>query len=144
IERLFAILDDMGKPASFTPAHLALRQGFTDERLKLTCYTDHQLFDRSYKSTPRKGYERTHAITLKDLRDLKPGDYSTHIDHGIGKYAGLEKIEVNGKTQEMIRLSYADNDLLYVNINSLNRIAKYSGKEGTTPKMNKLGTDTWE
>src|SRR5690606_35513324 len=81
---------------------------------------------------------------LKELKDLKPGDYITHIDHGVGKYAGLEKIDVNGKSQEMIRLIYADNDLLYVNINSLNRISKFSGKEGSVPKMNKLGTDTWE
>lgn len=95
-------------------------------------------------NTSVKGYERSQAITLKELRDLKPGDYITHIDHGVGKYAGLEKVEVNGKTQEMIRLVYADNDLLYVNINSLNRISKYSGKEGTVPKMNKLGTDAWE
>src|SRR5690606_18248292 len=97
-----------------------------------------------YKYKRKKGYERSQAITLKDLRELKPGDYITHIDHGVGKYAGLEKVEVNGKNQEMIRLVYADNDLLYVNINSLNRISKYSGKEGALPKMNKLGTDTWE
>jgi transcription-repair coupling factor (superfamily II helicase) len=107
-------------------------------------YTDHQIFDRYYKYKLKKGYQRSQAITLKELRDLKPGDYVTHIDHGIGKYAGLEKVEVNGKMQEMIRLVYADNDLLYVNINSLNRISKYSGKEGTVPRMNKLGTDTWE
>mgnify|MGYP006146742209 CR=1 FL=1 len=110
----------------------------------MACYTDHQIFDRYYKYKRRKGYERSQAITLKELSELKPGDYITHIDHGVGKYAGLEKIDVNGKTQEMIRLIYADNDLLYVNINSLNRISKYSGKEGTVPKMNKLGTDAWE
>jgi transcription-repair coupling factor (superfamily II helicase) len=111
---------------------------------KLPAYTDHQIFDRYYKYKLKKGYQRSQAITLKELRDLKPGDYVTHIDHGIGKYAGLEKVEVAGKQQEMIRLIYADNDLLYVNINSLNRISKYSGKEGTVPRMNKLGTDTWE
>src|SRR3546814_18458391 len=71
-------------------------------------------------------------------------DYITHIDHGIGKYAGLEKVEVKGKVQESIRLVYADNDLLYVNINSLNRISKYTGKDGVAPKMNKLGTDAWD
>src|SRR5690554_5351272 len=143
-ERLFAILDDLDKSVTFTPVHLALRQGFVDDQLKLRAYTDHQIFDRYYKYKLKKGYTRSQAITLKDLRDLKAGDYITHIDHGVGKYAGLEKIEVNGKSQEMIRLVYADNDLLYVNINSLNRISKYSGKEGTVPKMNKLGTDTWE
>ncbi|KGE14187.1 transcription-repair coupling factor [Sphingobacterium deserti] len=144
IERIFAILEDIEKSTTFTPIHRGLREGFRDDSLKLACYTDHQVFDRYYKYKRKKGYERSQAITLKDLRELKPGDYITHIDHGVGKYAGLEKVEVNGKTQEMIRLIYADNDLLYVNINSLNRISKYSGKEGTLPKMNKLGTDAWD
>ncbi|HLT41363.1 MAG TPA: CarD family transcriptional regulator, partial [Sphingobacteriaceae bacterium] len=144
VERIFAILDDLDKSVHFTPIHIALRQGFTDENLKIVCFTDHQIFDRYYKYKLKKGYTKSQAITLKDLRDLKPGDYITHIDHGVGKYAGLEKLEVNGKIQESIRLLYADNDLLYVNINSLNRISKYSGKEGAVPKMNKLGTDTWE
>ncbi|MEJ5055141.1 transcription-repair coupling factor [Sphingobacterium sp. MYb382] len=144
VERIFSILEDIDKTVTFIPIHRALREGFRDDALKLACYTDHQIFDRYYKYKRKKGYERSQAITLKYLRDLKPGDYITHIDHGVGKYAGLEKVEVNGKTQEMIRLVYADNDLLYVNINSLNRISKYSGKEGTLPKMNKLGTDTWE
>lgn len=144
VERIFAILDDIDKTVAFTPIHQALREGFLDDETKLACYTDHQIFDRYYKYKRKKGYEKTQAITLKELRDLKPGDYITHIDHGVGKYAGLEKVDVNGKTQEMIRLVYADNDLLYVNINSLNRISKYSGKEGNVPKMNKLGTDAWD
>ncbi len=143
-ERLFAIFDDIDKTVKFNSINTSLREGFIDYEQKLACYTDHQIFDRYYKYKLKKGYTRTQAITLKELKELKPGDYITHIDHGIGKYAGLEKVEVNGKTQEMIRLIYADNDLLYVNINSLNRISKYSGKEGTVPKMNKLGTDTWE
>ncbi|QBQ39811.1 transcription-repair coupling factor [Sphingobacterium psychroaquaticum] len=144
VERIYSILEDIDKSVTFTPIHKGLREGFRDDETKLACYTDHQIFDRYYKYKRKKGYERSQAITLKELRDLKPGDYITHIDHGVGKYAGLEKVEVNGKTQEMIRLVYADNDLLYVNINSLNRISKYSGKEGTVPKMNKLGTDAWE
>lgn len=143
-ERLYAILDDIDKTAKFTPVNISLREGFIDPTRKFACYTDHQIFDRFYKYKLKRGYQRSQAITLKELRDLKPGDYVTHIDHGIGKYAGLEKVEVNGKTQEMIRLVYADNDLLYVNINSLNRIAKYSGKDGTPPKMNKLGTEAWD
>lgn len=144
IERLYAILDDIDKTAKFTPVTSILREGFIDYQQKIAFYTDHQIFDRYYKYKLKRGYQRSQSITLKDLRDLKPGDFVTHIDHGVGKYAGLEKVEVNGKTQEMIRLVYADNDLLYVNINSLNRIAKYSGKEGTAPKMNKLGTDAWD
>jgi transcription-repair coupling factor (superfamily II helicase) len=144
IERLYSIFDDLKAGIQFKPIHLSLREGFIDHGQKLACYTDHQIFDRYYKYKLKRGYIRSQAITLKELRDLKPGDFITHIDHGIGKYAGLEKVDVNGRSQEMIRLIYADNDLLYVNINSLNRISKYSGKEGTVPKMNKLGTDTWE
>lgn len=144
IERIFTILEDIDQSVRFIPVHRALREGFRDDGQKLACYTDHQIFDRYYKYKRKKGYERSQAITLKELRDLKPGDFITHIDHGVGKYAGLEKIDVNGKAQETIRLVYADNDLLYVNINSLNRISKYSGKEGTVPKMNKLGTDAWD
>lgn len=144
IERLFAIFEDLGQENSFIPIHIGLRAGFLDRDLGIACYTDHQIFDRYYKYKRKKGYERTQAITLKELRELKPGDYITHIDHGIGKYAGLEKVDVQGKPQEMIRLVYADNDLLYVNINSLNRISKYSGKDGSVPKLNKLGTDAWE
>ena len=144
IERLITILDDMDKSVTFTPIHTALREGFADKAVGVACYTDHQVFDRYYKYKRKKGYERSQAITLKELRELKPGDYITHIDHGIGKYAGLEKVEVNGRIQESIRLVYADNDLLYVNINSLNRISKYTGKDGVAPKMNKLGTDAWD
>jgi len=144
IERLYAILEDIDKTAKFTPINSMLREGFVDPKIQTAFYTDHQIFDRYYKYKLKKGYQKSQAITLKDLRELKSGDYVTHIDHGIGKYAGLEKVEVNGKTQEMIRLIYADNDLLYVNINSLNRIAKYSGKESGVPKMNKLGTDAWD
>ncbi|WP_256002707.1 transcription-repair coupling factor [Pedobacter deserti] len=143
-ERLYAILDDIDKTARFTPVNISLREGFIDAGQHVAFYTDHQIFDRFYKYKLKRGYQRSQAITLKELRDLKPGDYVTHIDHGIGKYAGLEKVDVNGKTQEMIRLVYADNDLLYVNINSLNRIAKYTGKDGTAPKMNKLGTEAWD
>ncbi|WP_202405930.1 transcription-repair coupling factor [Hufsiella ginkgonis] len=143
-ERLYSIIEDIDKTVKFTPINLSLREGFVDHDLNIACYTDHQVFDRYYKYKLKKGYNRTQSITLKELRELKPGDFITHIDHGVGKYAGLEKVEVNGKTQEMIRLVYADNDLLYVNINSLNRISRYSGKEGTVPKMNKLGTDAWD
>ena len=143
-ERLYAILDDIDKTVKFVPVNIQLREGFIDPQQRIAFYTDHQIFDRFYKYKLKRGYQKSQAITMKDLRDLKPGDFVTHIDHGIGKYAGLEKVEVNGKTQEMIRLVYADNDLLYVNINSLNRIAKYSGKDGTPPKMNKLGTEAWD
>ncbi|SMO39423.1 transcription-repair coupling factor [Solitalea koreensis] len=152
VERLYAIFNDLPKEKSvqtsdnvgFTPINLSIHEGFIDKELKMACYTDHQIFDRYYKYKPKKNYSQSQALTLKELRDLKPGDFVTHIDHGIGKYAGLEKIEVSGHVQETIRLVYADNDLLYVNINSLNRISKYTGKDGTQPKLSKLGTDAWE
>src|SRR5690606_12153999 len=131
-------------PVPFSTVQLAMREGFVDLDLQTACYTDHQIFDRYYKYRLRKGYSRSQAITLKELRELKPGDFITHIDHGIGKYAGLEKFETDGRVQEMIRLVYADNDLLYVNINSLNRISRYTGKEGTAPKLHKLGSDAWD
>lgn len=156
VERLYAIFADLPKeegakaknPAlnevPFTPINLSIHEGFVDRELKVACYTDHQIFDRYYKYKARKTYTQSQSITLKELRELKPGDFVTHIDHGIGKYAGLQKMEVNGQIQESIRLVYADNDLLYVNINSLNRISKYTGKDGTQPKLNKLGTDAWD
>src|SRR5690606_28470529 len=84
------------------------------------------------------------ALTLRTLRELQPGDYVTHIDHGVGVYSGLQKIETNGKLQEAVRIIYKDNDILYVNINSLHKISKYTGKEGTVPKINKLGSDAWQ
>lgn len=148
-ERLYSIFNDLpgtekDAPVPFSTVQLAMREGFVDLDLQVACYTDHQIFDRYYKYRLRKGYSRSQAITLKELRELKPGDFITHIDHGIGKYAGLEKFESDGRVQEMIRLVYADNDLLYVNINSLNRISRYTGKEGTAPKLHKLGSDTWD
>src|SRR5690606_41380940 len=94
IERLISILDVLDKTVTFTPIHVAMREGFVDLDLNVACYTYHQVFDRYYKYMRKRGYERSQAITLKELRELKPGDYITHIDHGIGKYAGLEKVEV--------------------------------------------------
>ena len=96
MERLYAILDDIDKTAKFTPINIPLREGFLDPEMSVAFYTDHQIFDRFYKYKLKRGYQRSQAITLKELRDLKPGDFVTHIDHGIGKYAGLEKVEVNG------------------------------------------------
>src|SRR5690606_18790981 len=148
-ERLYAIFNDLpgaekDAPVPFSTVQLAMREGFVDLDLQTACYTDHQIFDRYYKYRLRKGYSRSQAITLKELRELKPGDFITHIDHGIGKYAGLEKFETDGRVQEMIRLVHADNDLLYVNINSLNRISRYTGKEGTAGQLPKDGIDAWD
>lgn len=144
VERLYTIFDDLDKEVRFDPLYHAISKGFVDKDLKLACYTEHQVFDRFYRGKVRNSYSKSRIITLKELRDLKPGDYVTHIDHGIGRFAGLEKIEVNGHMQEAVRLVYRDNDLLYVSINSLHKISKYVGKDGTEPRVHKLGSDVWE
>ncbi|MDQ3051697.1 MAG: DEAD/DEAH box helicase, partial [Bacteroidota bacterium] len=150
IERIYAIFQDIkmperlpGQEITFTPMLLSIHEGFIDNDLKVACYTDHQIFDRYHRYRLRKNFSKNEALTLKELYSLKPGDFVTHIDHGIGKFAGLEKIDVNGKTQEAIRLVYKDNDILYVSIHSLHRIARFTGKDGTVPKLNKLGSPAW-
>ncbi|MBX7202391.1 MAG: transcription-repair coupling factor [Bacteroidia bacterium] len=143
IERLEAILEDIAPDIRFAVLSQALYKGFYDETLQVACFTDHQLFDRYHRYRLRDGYDRKEAISLKELSGLQPGDFVTHVDHGVGRYGGLEKIDVNGKEQEAIRLVYKDNDILYVSIHSLHRISKFSGKEGTDPKLNKLGSGAW-
>ncbi len=149
IERLYKIFDDIspkksGEPELFTPILLSIHEGFIDNDLKLACYTDHQIFDRYHRFRLKNSFnKKNEALTLKELKGLNPGDYITHIDYGVGRYGGLETIEVNGKTQETIRLVYKDYDVVNISIHSLHRIAKYSGKEGTEPKINKLGTNAW-
>ncbi len=143
-DRLTTIFDELDHDVRFHHLMLALREGFVDDLVKLVCYTDHQLFERFYKHKTREGYSKSKALTLKELRTLKPGDYVTHMDYGIGRFAGLEKVEVGGRLQEAIRLVYRDDDLLYVSIHSLHKISKYTGKEGTPPTMSKLGSQEWE
>ena len=122
---------------------VALHEGFVDPDEKITCYTDHQIFERYHRFRIRDKFPGKKAITFKELNNLQPGDYVTHIDHGVGIFSGLEKIEVNGKLQEAIRLIYKGNDILYISIHSLHRIAKYTGKEGTQPVLNRLGSPAW-
>ncbi|MBW7867455.1 MAG: transcription-repair coupling factor [Brumimicrobium sp.] len=144
IERIIDILKDMGEKAEFTPIHQAIHEGFVDESLKLVCYTDHQLFERYHRFRLKEGFKQAQqALTLKELQSLQKGDFVTHIDHGVGRFSGLETIDVNGKPQEAIRLVYKDNDVLYVSIHSLHRISKFTGKDGTPPTMHKLGSQTW-
>ena len=112
--------------------------------LLILVYTDHQIFERYHKFQIKNGYAKKHAITLKELTNLEIGDYVTHIDHGIGRFGGLQKIQVEGKTQETIKLVYADNDIVYVSIHSLHKISKYTGKDGTPPKIYKLGSNAWK
>ncbi|MAT52994.1 MAG: transcription-repair coupling factor [Saprospirales bacterium] len=144
IERFYAIFEDLEANVKFDPVIKAIHQGFIDEDLKIACYTDHQVFQRHHHYRLRRGFTADKALSLKMLRELQPGDYVVHIDHGVGKYSGLEKITVNGQTQESVRIFYKNNDVLYVSINSLHKISKYTGKDGTPPALSKLGSEAWQ
>lgn len=122
---------------------LSLHQGFIDEVGKQVCYTDHQIFERYHKFRLKTGYTKKQAITLKELNSLKVGDFVVHIDHGIGKFSGLQKIDVEGQPQEAIKLIYAKRDVLYLSIHSLHKISKYNGKDGAEPTLHKLGGTAW-
>ena len=143
LERLHIIFTDLKAELQVTPIPVSIHEGFIDDDLKVICYTDHQVFQRYHKYRVKQAFSKNKALTLKTLRELQPGDYISHIDHGVGVYSGLQKIEANGRMQEAVRIQYKDGDLLYVNISSLHKISKYSGKEGSVPKMNKLGSDVW-
>ena len=143
IERFYSIFEDLEKDVQFQPILGALHEGFEDPENRIACYTDHQIFERYQRINLKKGFEKKQAITLKELNSLQFGDYVTHIDHGIGKFGGLQKIEVDGKMQEAIKLIYRDTDTLYISIHSLHKIAKYNSKDGTAPQLNKLGSQAW-
>ena len=123
---------------------LSLHQGFIDHDNKIACYTDHQIFERYHKFHLKNGYAKKQAITLKELTNLDIGDYVTHIDHGIGRFGGLQKIDVEGKKQEAIKLIYGERDVLYLSIHSLHKITKFNGKDGKPPKIYKLGSNAWK
>lgn len=123
---------------------IGLHEGFIDEGLGIACFTDHQIFNRFHRFKLRHTYSRDQALQLKLVKDLQPGDFVSHIDYGIGKFSGLQKIEINGNLQEAVRLFYKNNDILYVSVNSLHKISKYVGKEGTEPQLSKLGSDAWK
>lgn len=152
IERLHQIFDDIFKnretaeiPFEFEGINTAIHEGFIDHGLKLVCYTDHQLFERYHRYRLKDGFaDAERQITMNELTNLQPGDFVVHIDHGIGEYSGIQKIDVNGKMQEAIRLIYSGGDVLYVSIHSLHRISKYVGKDGTPPKIHKLGSQAWQ
>jgi transcription-repair coupling factor (superfamily II helicase) len=144
IDRIHRVFDDINAELDFTTLQLNIHSGFIDKDLKMVIYTDHQIFERYHRFRLKEGFTKTkQAITIKELTNLQKGDFVTHIDHGVGRFDGLEKIDVNGKQQEAIRLIYRDGDLLYVSIQSLHRIAKYTGKDGTPPSINKLGSQAW-
>ena len=144
IDRLLGIFHELDPTLQVQSMLLGLREGFEDRQMKLVCYTDHQLFERFHRYKTRKKASKSKALTLKELKALHPGDYIVHVDYGVGRFAGLEKVDVSGKMQEAVRLIFRDDDLLYVNIHSLHKISKYSGQEGTAPSMSKLGSPEWE
>jgi len=144
IKRFQEIFEDIGKDVSYIPVLGSLFQGFVDEELKITCFTDHQIFERYYKYNVRSSFSKKESITLKEINTLQVGDYVTHIDYGVGKFAGLVTVDNNGTKQESIKLIYQNNDILYVNIHSLHKIAKFRGKDGAEPKISKLGSPAWK
>jgi transcription-repair coupling factor (superfamily II helicase) len=144
VERLTTILEETDPNLKFQPLNFSLREGFIDDDHKVVCYTDHQIFDRFHRYKSKAKYSKSKSLTLKELRTLHPGDYVTHADYGVGRFAGLEKVDVGGRLQEAIRLVFRDDDLLYASIHALHKISRYSGKEGGPPQMSKLGSGDWD
>ena len=142
-ERFQNIFEKIDANFRFTTMLLPLHEGFIDHRNKILCYTDHQLFERYHKFKLKSAKQYKKTITLDEITNLEIGDFVTHMDHGIGKFGGLQKIDVQGKKQEAIKLLYRNNDLLYVSIHSLHKISKYNSKEGTAPKIHQLGSPQW-
>ncbi|MDN6310866.1 MAG: transcription-repair coupling factor, partial [Psychroflexus sp.] len=143
-KRFKDILSEIDADLKYQTKVIPLHDGFIDETSKILCYTDHQVFDRYHKFHLKNGYAKKQALTIKELTSLEVGDYVTHIDHGIGQFGGLQKIDVEGKQQEAIKLVYGDRDILYLSIHSLHKISKYNGKDGKMPKIYKLGSKAWK
>ena len=143
-ERFHDIFEDVEEDVIYQTIVFPLYQGFIDQELKIACYTDHQIFERYHKFRLKSGFAKKQAITLKELTNLEIGDFVTHIDHGIGKFGGLQKIDVEGRQQEAIKLIYGERDVLYISIHSLHKITKFNGKDGKTPKIYKLGSGAWK
>ncbi|WP_055436046.1 transcription-repair coupling factor [Lacinutrix algicola] len=143
-KRFHDIFNDVEQDVKYQTITLSLFQGFVDHENKMVVYTDHQIFERYHKFHLKNGYAKKQAITLKEITNLDIGDYVTHIDHGIGKFGGLKKIDVEGKLQEAIKLVYGERDILYLSIHSLHKITKFNGKDGKPPKVYKLGSKAWK
>ena len=143
-DRFNDIFEDVDKNVEYETIVFPLYQGFIDIENQFVCYTDHQIFERYHKFRLKNGYAKKQSISLKELTNLEIGDFVTHIDHGIGKFGGLQKIDVEGKKQEAIKLMYGERDILYISIHSLHKISKYNGKDGKAPKLHKLGSGAWK
>ncbi len=144
IDRLKAIFHEINKDIRFISVFKTLHEGYVDHDLNICCFTDHEIFERYHKYKLDSGTSHKASLSLKEITELQPGDYVVHIDHGIGRFGGLEKIETNGRLQESIRLIYKDKDILYVSIHSLHKISKYKGKDDQPPKIYKLGSGAWQ
>ncbi len=144
LSRLQTIFEELDPLLRFSELNADLRGGFIDQNIGLLCYTDHQLFDRFHRYQTKSKQSKSKALTLKELRNLQTGDFVVHVDYGVGRFAGLDTVENNGRLQEVMRLVYRDDDLLYVSVHSLHKISKYTGKEGSPPVVNKLGTQDWD
>ena len=145
-DRIASIFDERGDNIHFTPIEGTIHEGFIDHDLSVCFFTDHQIFDRYHKFSLKSDIAKAGKVsmTLKEINQLQIGDYVVHIDHGIGKFAGLMVAENNGKRQEVIKLLYQNDDVIFVSIHGLHRISKYKGKDGEPPRINKLGTGAWE
>lgn len=143
LEKVQALLEEQKGPKIDT-LNKSFFGGFIDNDEKILFYTDHQLFDRFHRYRTRTKYSRNRSITLQEIKNLQPGDYVTHIDFGVGRFAGMEIKEVDGKKQESIRIVFKGDDVLYVGVHALHKIAKYSGKDSTAPQLSKLGSGEWE
>ncbi|VAV84568.1 Transcription-repair coupling factor, partial [hydrothermal vent metagenome] len=143
-KRFHDIFNDVENDVVYKTITTPLYQGFIESDLKIACYTDHQIFERYHKFRLKSGFAKKQAISIKELTHLEIGDYVTHIDHGIGKFGGLQKIDVEGKKQEAIKLIYGERDILYISIHALHKITKYNGKDGKAPKVHKLGSNVWK
>ena len=145
-DRLRAIFEDKESGIRFIPVNQTLHEGFIDNQAKICCYTDHQIFDRYHRVSLRSENARRGkaVVTLKELNQLQFGDYVVHVDHGIGKFAGLVTTNFNGRMQEAIKLIYRNNDTIFVSIHNLHQISKYKGREGVEPTLSRLGSGAWE
>jgi transcription-repair coupling factor (superfamily II helicase) len=143
-KRFHDIFQEQEETVHYTTQVLPIFEGFEDIEAQWACFSDHQIFERYHKFRLKSDRTKKQALSLKELTQMEVGDYVTHIDHGIGKFGGLQKIEVEGNTQEAIKLIYGERDILYLSIHSLNKISKFNGKDGAPPKLNKLGSKAWK
>ena len=145
-DRIRAIFEDRGEEIAFTAVERTLHEGFADNALRLCIFTDHQLFDRFHKYNLKSDKARSGkvALSLKELNQFTPGDYVVHTDHGVGRFSGLVRIPNGDTTQEVMKLVYQNEDVVFVSIHSLHKVSKYKGKDGEAPRLNKLGTGAWE